>query len=169
MVELNKINLKNFSINSNWIDKINTWKSKYPIIENEYYSQSNFVNPYIFMDKLSSKTSNNDIIIPDASANLIWTYQGYDFKKKQRMFTALNHSPMGYSVHAAIGANLADPKSNVIAIIGDGSIQMNIQELQTIRDLNLQIKIFVINNDGYGLIKQTQDTWLKSNYVGVDP
>ena len=120
------------------------------------------------MDLLSSKTKKNDIIIPDASANLIWTYQGYSFKNKQKMFTALNHSPMGYSVPASIGAQLAEKKSNVIAIIGDGSMQMNIQELQTIYNLNLPIKIFIINNGGYGLIKQTQETWLKSHYVGVD-
>ena len=165
---LNKINFKNLKINSAWKNKISYWKHKYPIIKKEYYSQTKFVNPYIFMDKLSNKTLVDDIIIPDASANLIWTYQGYNFKKKQRMFTALNHSPMGYSVSAAIGAKLADPKSNVIAIIGDGSLPMNIQELQTIYHLNLPIKIFVINNDGYGLIKQTQETWLKANYVGVD-
>ena len=169
MSSLNKMSLKNFSVNPDWIKKIKFWKKKYPIVKDEYYGQLNFVNPYVFMDKLSQKTSNNDIIIPDASANLIWTYQGYNFKKKQRMFTALNHSPMGYSVPAAIGANLADLKSNVIAIIGDGSLSMNIQELQTIYDLNLPIKIFVINNNGYGLIKQTQETWLKANYVGVDP
>ncbi len=166
---LNKISMKDFSVSQDWKKKINFWKKKYPIIKDEYYSQTNYVNPYIFMNKLSEKTLNNDIIIPDASANLIWTYQGYEFKKKQRMFTALNHSPMGYSVAAAIGANLADIKSNVIAIIGDGSLPMNIQELQTIYDLNLPIKIFVINNNGYGLIKQTQETWLKANYVGVDP
>ena len=85
------------------------------------------------------------------------------------MFTALNHSPMGYSVAAAIGASIGSPKSNIIAIIGDGSLPMNVQELENIRNLNLPIKIFVINNSGYGMIKQTIDTWMNSNYVGCDP
>jgi len=88
--------------------------------------------------------------------------------KGQKVFTALNHSPMGYSMPATIGAYLADKTKNVICTIGDGSMQMNIQELATISHFNFPIKIFVINNNGYGLIKQTQDTWLNSRRVGVD-
>jgi len=88
--------------------------------------------------------------------------------KGQKIFTALNHSPMGYSMPATIGAYLADKTKNIICTIGDGSMQMNIQELATISHFNLPIKIFVINNNGYGLIKQTQDTWLDSRRVGVD-
>ena len=75
---------------------------------------------------------------------------------------------MGYSVAAAIGASLGSPKKNVIAIIGDGSMQMNIQELENIKSLKLPIKIFLINNKGYGMVKQTIDTWLDSKYVGCD-
>ena len=108
-----------------------------------------------------------DIIIPDASANLVWTYQAYKSKKNQKIFTALNHSPMGYSVPAAIGPALTT-KKNVIAIIGDGSMQMNIQEIENIKAHNLNIKIFLINNFGYGMVKQTIDTWLDGNYVGCD-
>ena len=69
---------------------------------------------------------------------------------------------------ATIGAYLANKNKNVICTIGDGSMQMNIQELATISHFNFPIKIFVINNNGYGLIKQTQDTWLNSRRVGVD-
>lgn len=172
MKEALKINFKEKQIKNDerkkWLIQIDVWKKKYPIIKKNSNLSKNFIDPYVFMDMLSSKTQKNDIIIPDASANLIYTYQGYSFKNKQQMFTALNHSPMGYSVPASIGAQLAEKKSNVIAIIGDGSMQMNIQELQTIYNLNLPIKIFIINNGGYGLIKQTQETWLRSNYVGVD-
>ena len=75
---------------------------------------------------------------------------------------------MGYSVAAAIGAGLGSPKNNIIAIIGDGAMQMNIQELENIKSLKLPIKIFIINNMGYGMIKQTIDTWMDSNYVGCD-
>ena len=117
---------------------------------------------------LINSVKTNDIIIPDASANLIWSMQGLKIFKKQKIFTALNHSPMGYSVAASIGAQLARKNSNVIAIIGDGSMPMNIQELQTIKNFNIPVKVFIMNNSGYGLIKQTQETWLKGNYVGVD-
>ena len=119
------------------------------------------------MRELSNKTGKNDILIPDASANLIWALQSF-LIDGQEIFTAFNHSPMGYSMPATIGAYFANPKKRVICTIGDGSMQMNVQELETISHHKLPVKIFVINNDGYGLIKQTQDTWLNSHRVGVD-
>ena len=150
-----------------WIKKFKEWKKKYPVIKSEYFSQANNNNAYVFMKKLSDKTGKNDILIPDASANLIWAMQSFQ-TKGQRVFTALNHSPMGYSMPATIGAHLADKTKNIICTIGDGSMQMNIQELATVAHFKFPVKIFVINNNGYGLIKQTQDTWLDSRRVGVD-
>ena len=75
---------------------------------------------------------------------------------------------MGYSVPASVGAYFGDKNKNIISIIGDGSLQMNIQELETIKNFNVNVKIFVINNKGYSLIKQTLETWLNSKYTGVD-
>ena len=150
-----------------WIKKFKEWKKKYPVIKSEYFSQAKNNNAYVFMKKLSDKTGKNDILIPDASANLIWAMQSFQ-TKGQRVFTALNHSPMGYSMPATIGAHLADKSKNIICTIGDGSMQMNIQELATVAHFKFPVKIFVINNNGYGLIKQTQDTWLDSRRVGVD-
>ena len=150
-----------------WINRFQKWKKKYPITKPEYYNQAKKNNSYVFMKKLSDKTGKNDVLIPDASANLIWAMQSFQLKG-QKVFTALNHSPMGYSMPATIGAYLADKSKNVICTIGDGSMQMNIQELATIAHFKFPVKIFVINNDGYGLIKQTQDMWLDSRRVGVD-
>ena len=164
-----KINPKiNSSKNYNvWINKFKLWKEKYPVVQEKYYRQSRKCNPYVFFRSLSELTGKNDVLIPDASANLIWAMQSFKIKG-QKVFTALNHSPMGYSMPATIGAYLANKSKNVICTIGDGSMQMNIQELATISHFNFPIKIFVINNNGYGLIKQTQDTWLNSRRVGVD-
>ena len=150
-----------------WINQFKIWKKKYPITKPEYYNQSKNNNSYVFMKKLSEKTGKNDVLIPDASANLIWAMQAFQLNG-QKVFTALNHSPMGYSMPATIGAYLADKSKNIICTIGDGSMQMNIQELATIAHFNFPVKIFVINNRGYGLIKQTQDMWLNSRRVGVD-
>ena len=152
---------------SEWINRFILWKLKYPVVQEEYYRQNKKCNPYVFFRSLSEQTGKNDVLIPDASANLIWAMQSFKIKG-QKVFTALNHSPMGYSMPATIGAYLADKTKNVICTIGDGSMQMNIQELATISHFNFPIKIFVINNNGYGLIKQTQDTWLNSRRVGVD-
>ena len=159
--------IKNKKNYSKWISNFRLWKQKYPIVQQEYYRQTKKCNPYVFFRSLSEQTGKNDVLIPDASANLIWAMQSFKVKG-QKIFTALNHSPMGYSMPATIGAYLADKTKNVICTIGDGSMQMNIQELATISHFNLPIKIFVINNKGYGLIKQTQDTWLDSRRVGVD-
>lgn len=150
-----------------WIHNFKVWKKKYPITKSSYYIQRKRINPYVFMKKLSDKTGKKDVIIPDASANLIWAMQAFE-PKGQKIFTALNHSPMGYSMPATIGAYLADKSKNIICTIGDGSMQMNIQELATISHFKFPVKIFVLNNKGYGLIKLTQDMWLNSRRVGVD-
>ena len=121
------------------------------------------------MDALSRESSEGDIIITDAGGNLTQTMQGFKVKKDQRLFSAFNHSPMGYSLPASIGACFANDKKPVICIIGDGGIQMNIQELQTIVEHELPIKIFLMENEGYGIIRQTQDTWLNSKYVASCP
>ena len=89
-------------------------------------------------------------------------------EKKINMFTAFNHSPMGYAIAASVGAFFGDKKKVITATIGDGSVPMNVQELETIKNYNVNAKIFVLDNNGYALIKQTQETWLNSNYSGVD-
>ena len=155
----------------NWTNKNKKIQKSYPIIVNNLKKKIDKVNPYYFMRVLSEQSKSKDVLIPDASANLIWAYQSFKIEKNQKVFTALNHSPMGYSMPATIGAYMAKGKNskNIICTIGDGSMAMNVQELATIKHFNLPIKIFVINNGGYGLIKQTQDTWLESRRVGVDP
>jgi acetolactate synthase I/II/III large subunit len=151
-----------------WKKKILILKNKYPIVEEKHYKNSGYVDPYAFFNELSKNIKQGSIIIPDASANLIWCMQAFQKLKDTKIFTALNHSPMGYSVAASVGAFFGNPKKNIVSIIGDGSMPMNIQELETIVNYNVNVKIFVVNNKGYGLIKQTQETWLNSRYSGVD-
>lgn len=165
--KLFKKNIKNKKIYNEWVANFSKWKSQYPICKQSYYTEKKYVNPYVFMEFLSMSTTKGDILIPDASANLIWAMQSFQ-PKGQKIFTALNHSPMGYSMPATIGAYCANQKNRIICTIGDGSMQMNIQELATIAHFNIPAKIFVFNNSGYGLIKQTQETWLGNRYVGVD-
>jgi acetolactate synthase-1/2/3 large subunit len=161
--------LKYAKISPQWLMAIKKWKEKYPIVSKKFYEEKNFTNPYVFFERLSEYTKKNDILIPDASANLVWFYQAYKPKSEQNIFTALNHSPMGYSIAASIGACLGAKKNqNVIASIGDGSVQMNIQEIENIKNFNLPIKIFILDNSGYGMVKQTIDVWLNKNYVGCD-
>ncbi|UCD54958.1 MAG: thiamine pyrophosphate-binding protein [Candidatus Omnitrophota bacterium] len=152
-----------------WKRKIQEWKDRYPIYLEKYYKQKNKVNPYVFMNELSKETKEGDIVVTETGATLTWTMQAYKIRTRQALFSAFNHASMGYALPAAIGAQYAAPENRVICITGDGGIQMNIQELETIAYNKLPIKIFLINNRGYGMIKQTQDTWLDSVYVASDP
>lgn len=148
-----------------WRNVVNQWKRKYPTLAKSYFNQKKYVNPYVFAKVLSDLLPDDAIIIPDEGGNLTWTIQGIRLKKGQRLFSAFGNSPMGYALPASIGACFATQKKKpIICITGDGGLQINIQELQTIVHHKLPIKIFVLDNKCYGIIKQFQDTWLGSRY-----
>ncbi|MFA6322246.1 MAG: thiamine pyrophosphate-binding protein [Candidatus Buchananbacteria bacterium] len=154
---------------SAWLEKIRTWKEKYPIVQAIYYQQKDKVDPYVFMAALSQATMEGEIIIADTGNALSWTMQAFKVKNNQRLFSDLGHSSMGYSLVAAIGASFAANKAQVINIEGDGSFKMNINELETIALHQLPIKTFIMNNHGYGMIKQFQDVWFESRYKASSP
>jgi len=153
-----------FSATKDWKGICQQWKLIYPNVKNSYYKQKNFVNPYCFIDRLSNKLNKHDIVLTDDGGHLTWTIQAFKVKKGQRVFSAFGNSPMGYAFPAALGASLANKKKRIICIDGDGSIQINIQELQTMAVNNLPVKLFIINNDGYGIIKQFQELYLNKRY-----
>jgi acetolactate synthase-1/2/3 large subunit len=141
-----------------WLETINIWKENFGIEKREGYIYE-FIKNINFPEEC--------IIIPDTGATLTWTLQSLKLKKKQRLFTNLGNSSMGYALPAAIGAFIANPEMPIICISGDGGIQMNIQELETIRHLKASITIIVINNNGHGIVRQFQDTYLSSRHTGT--
>ena len=143
-----------------WHRKTINFKKKYPIVSKSYYSQKNYVNPYVFIDKLSEILKKNDIIIADTGAHLSWTMQSFKVKRGQKLFSAFGNSPMGYALPASIGASIVKNKKKIICIDGDGSLQINLQELHTVDKLKLPIKIFILNDKGYAIIKQFQEMYL---------
>lgn len=149
---------------SDWHSTCLRWKEKYTAVIPEYNDQKGSVNSYVFIDALSKMLPSNSIIIPDQGGNLTWTIQGFKVKTGHRLFSAFGNSPMGYAMPAAIGAAFADPTANVICIDGDGGFQLNIQDLQTIKNYKLPIKIFILNNNSYGIIKQFQEVYFESRY-----
>lgn len=165
---LNYLKIKNSNIKKKWVISINNLKKNYPILIKKNTLNNRFVDPYYFFNKFYTSIKANSIVIPDASANLIWAYQSLLTDKKPEMFTAFNHSPMGYSIAASVGASFASRNKKIYALIGDGSVPMNVQELETIKNYNVNVAIIVLDNKGYGLIKQTQETWLNSKYAGTD-
>lgn len=150
---------------SEWATRARQLRSLFPICPRNYHHDTD-VNPYVFMQFLSDAVAENAVIVTDAGCTVVWTMQGWRVRMGQRLFTAFNNSPMGYALPASIGAYYANPNTQVVCIIGDGSFQMNIQELALLSKTN--IKVFVLNNDGYGMIRQTQDTWLAGHHVAVD-
>ena len=155
---------KQIIIRDNWLLKCKNWKSRYPIIIKEFYNVKKYVNPYVFIDSLSKNLNKKDVIIADDGGHLTWTIQSFKIKLGQKLYSAFGNSPMGYALPASIGASVVKNKSRIICIDGDGSIQINLQELHTIDKLQLPIKIFILNNDGYGIIKQFQQLYLGKRY-----
>jgi acetolactate synthase-1/2/3 large subunit len=158
--------LKNFKYSANieWKAKTQIWKNKYSNYKKNYSKQKKFVNPYFFIESLSNELNKKDVIVADTGANLTWLMQVFKIKKGQRLFSAFGNSPMGYALPASIGASLVKNKKKIICITGDGGLQINIQELQTVIANKLPIKIFVFDNKGYGIIKQFQELYLNKRY-----
>lgn len=138
----------------NWCKRIN---KKYPVILEEYKQKNSPINPYVFMGNLSDQLSASDIVVTSNGTACVCGLQCIETKKNQRMFTNAGASSMGYGIAAAVGAAVASGQK-IICLEGDGSIQMNIQELQTIVRNKLPVKIFWLNNSGYQSIRLTQKT-----------
>ena len=161
--------LKNFNnyhkiktVKKEWLNKCKYWKKQYPIIQKKFFNEKKYINPYVLIGELSKILGNKDIIIADDGGHLTWAMQSFEVKKGQKLFSAFGNSPMGYALPASIGASVVMKKSRIICIDGDGSIQINLQELHTIDKLKLPIKIFILNNNGYGIIKQFQELYLNN-------
>lgn len=152
-----------------WLLKTKEWCKKYDPAIIEHNVIDNTVNPYIFMSELSKVASKNAVIVADCGGNIVVTSQAFKTKKDQRLCSSNGNSPMGYSFAGAIGAYFADPTRQIICIIGDGGFTMNIQELQTIKNYNIPIKTFILNNHVYGIIKAFQDTNLEGRYLASGP
>jgi len=129
--------------------------------------KENLLTSYEFLEELNHHLDDDSIIIPDEGGHLVWSMQSLKTKPNQRIFSNFGNSSMGYSLPASIGASIATNKQ-VICIDGDGGFQMNIQELQTVKHYNLPIKIFIMNNNCYGIIKQFQDTYFDSRYIATE-
>ena len=149
-----------------WISYCNNIRNKYPKLLPEH-DNPHYINSYKFIDKLSDKLNNNDIIVTDMGTGLLSGHYSIKLKEEQIMFTSLGLGEMGYGLPGAIGASFTDLTKNVIFLNCDGGIMMNLQELQTIKHHNLPIKIIIFNNDGYLMIKHTQKMLFGGKYNGV--
>ncbi|MGE4232297.1 MAG: thiamine pyrophosphate-binding protein [Bacteriovoracia bacterium] len=159
---------ENFSVSKSWLDWGLERRKKYPVVLEEYKNNDRKdIHPYPFMETLTSMLDKDAIAIAANGSACVVLFQAAVVKKGQRYFWNSGCASMGYDLPASIGASLAANR-DVICFAGDGSIQMNLQELQTIRHYNLPVKIILLNNDGYQSIKQTQSSFFNKNFIGCD-
>lgn len=151
-----------------WLVWARTINQKYPATLPSYYEKGTPINPYVFITKLSQQLSEGDDIICGNGSACVITFQAAELKKEQRLFTNSGCAAMGYGFPAALGVCVAREGKRVICIDGDGSFQMNLQELQTVVYNQLNMKLIIINNNGYHSIRQTQTNLFKGEpLVGV--
>lgn len=141
----------------------------YPAVQSSYYGNGEGpVNPYVFMEKLFDGLKEDERIICGNGSACVVTFQAGRIKQGQRMFTNSGCAAMGYGLPAALGVAVSDNSRRVVCIDGDGSVMMNLQELATIAHNRLDIKLFILNNNGYHSIRQTQTNLFQPPFIGID-
>ena len=140
--------------------------AKYPVVLPEYWESDNKVNPYCFMDRLSALLADKEMIVCGDGTACVTAFQTIEIRSGRRLFHNSGCASMGYDLPAAVGASIACPEQRIVCLAGDGSIMMNLQELQTMAGRRLPIKLFVLNNWGYHSIRQTQANFFADNIVG---
>jgi acetolactate synthase-1/2/3 large subunit len=153
--------------NNLWLDECNKLKNQFPIIE-EAHVDDMFPNSYKIIDKISDFLKDDQIIVTDMGTALLSGHQAIKIKNGNTMFSSYGLGEMGFGLPAAIGAAFAGEGREVLCLNCDGSMMMNLQELQTIIQHKLRVKIIIFNNDGYLMIKHTQKMLFNGIYNSVD-
>lgn len=153
---------------SNWLDWSKERMRRYPIVRPEYWDNPR-INPYCFMHALFEQLEEDQIIVTGNGSACVVSFQAAEIKRGQRLWTNSGCATMGYDLPASIGAHKASGGESIVCLAGDGSIMMNLQELQTITGNALPIKIFILNNSGYVSIFQTHRNFFNGVEVGGGP
>lgn len=155
---------------SPWLSYGRQLNKKYPVVLPQFWKEEKYVNPYCFIETVGKYLEENEIIVlSDGVGPLNCMYQAFTVKKGQRIILNNGCAQMGYGLPAAIGAAFAAcGKKRIICFEGDGSLQLNIHELQVIKHHNLPIKLFIYSNDGYLSIRNTQNNLFAGKHVAVD-
>lgn len=165
---LKQLNTVSVEPSTKWLEACARWKERYPLIVDDYYMDKEYVNSYVFVDKLSDFLSNNDALVAGNGLDTVSYLQVFKVKEGQRTYTSINWGAMGWDLPLAVGTCIGNGKKRTICVTGDGSFQWNVQELLTIKNYNLPVKIFLFNNRGYSSIRATQKTFYNGRFVGSD-
>ena len=148
---------------SPWIDQIEEWKSTKPLA----YQQTDIIKPQFVIERLFELTKGDAIVTTEVGQNQMWSAQYYHFDKPNHFITSGGLGCMGFGLPAAIGAQVARPDKLVVDIAGDGSIQMNIQEMATAVQYHLPVKIVILNNGYLGMVRQWQQLFYDRRYAAT--
>lgn len=151
-----------------WLAACADWKRRYPPGPPPDYVHPDYVNSYALAEELSRQMGPGEIVVGGISLDVCSLYQSFAVKEGQRVLVNANYGAMGWDLPAAVGACVAANGARVVLVTGDGSIQFNIQELETVRSNHLNLRIFVLNNAGYESIRTTQNNWFEGRFVGSD-
>ncbi len=147
-----------------WIETINEWTKKHPMT---YLDEGEVIKPQFVVEKLDELTGGDAIITTEVGQNQMWAAQFYKFNKPRRLVTSGGLGTMGYGLPAAIGAKMAFPDATVIDVAGDGSIQMNIQELATAKQYGCHVMVCILNNNYLGMVRQWQELFYDKRYAAT--
>ncbi len=147
-----------------WVDQVKEWNAKHPLA---YLEEGDVIKPQYVIEKIDELTGGDAIITTEVGQNQMWAAQFYKFTKPRRLLTSGGLGTMGYGLPAAIGAQMAFPDATVIDIAGDGSIQMNIQELATAKECGAPVKIAILNNNYLGMVRQWQELFYDRHYAST--
>jgi acetolactate synthase-1/2/3 large subunit len=142
---------------------------RYPTVLPEYYAKQETINLYVWMKDFFDRLGEDEVVITGNGSACVVSFQAAELKAGQRLYTNSGNASMGYDLPAAIGASIALGGNKVTCLAGDGSLMMNLQELQTVVGYKLPIKVIVINNNGYHSIRQTQQAYFSDNMFGLGP
>ncbi len=149
-----------------WLTRAREWKEKYPVVQERQKTEGPPLNPYSFIDRLFALLEADDAVVCGNATATIVPYQAGNLKRGMRLISNSGSASMGYDLPASIGVAVAKG-GRTICLAGDGSLQMNVQELQTVVTHNLPVKIFVLRNGGYLSIRQTQTGFFQGRLIGT--
>ena len=149
-----------------WLKQIKKWKKEYSLIYRK--TEDNILIPQEILSEIDKITKGNVIVATDVGQHQMWTAQYLTFNNPYSILTSGGAGTMGFGLPAAIGAQVANPNKKVLAVVGDGGFQMTFQELMLIKEYNLPVKIFIINNSYLGMVRQWQELFHEKRYSSVD-
>jgi len=147
--------------NEEWLKKLESWKKEYPLA---YKPSEEQLKPQKLVELIHEYTNGEAIVTTDVGQHQMWAAQYYKFNKPNHWVTSGGLGTMGFGLPSSIGAQIADKSATVVSILGDGGFQMTSQELAVIRELNLPIKIVIVNNQALGMVRQWQELFYEERY-----